>query len=251
MNIKIFLNKIHINLYSIILVFLAFLGGLFKEISIVSIIIIIHEFGHFIVLKHYNWNITKIEIYPFGGITHIDDDIDKPLKEEFIITIMGPIFQEILFILIFFIYKLNIINLNTYELFKNYNFMILIFNLLPILPLDGSKILNTLLNKFLNFRLSYNLNIYISILFLLLFIYIFKNDTSYYIITIFLIYQIINYFKNKYYIFNRFLLEKKLRKSSYIKYKKIDNYKKMFRNKRNLIKFNNSYITEYKYTNKK
>ena len=223
MNIKIFLNKIHINLYSIILVFLAFLGGLFKEISIVSIIIIIHEFGHFIVLKHYNWNITEIEIYPFGGITHIDDDIDKPLKEEFIITIMGSIFQEILFILIFFIYKLNIINLNTYELFKNYNFMILIFNLLPILPLDGSKILNTLLNKFLNFRLSYNLNIYISILFLLLFIYIFKNDTSYYIITIFLIYQIINYFKNKYYIFNRFLLEKKLRKSSYIKYKKIDN----------------------------
>ena len=63
--IKIFLNKIHINIYSIIIIFLSLLGGLFKEISIVSIIIIIHEFGHFIAFKHYNWNVTKIELLPF------------------------------------------------------------------------------------------------------------------------------------------------------------------------------------------
>ena len=249
--IKIFLNKIHINIYSIILIFLSLLGGLFKEIGIVSIIIIIHEFGHFIALKYYNWNVTKIDLYPFGGITHLDENIDKPLDEEFIITIMGPLFQEILFIIIYLCYKFHIIDDNIFNIFYNYNITILIFNLLPILPLDGSKIINIFLNKIFNFRLSYNINLYISILFLFIFVLIFKNDTSYYIIVIFLIYQIINYIKNKYFIFNRFILEKKLRKSNYIKYKKIDNYKKMYRNKRNLIKDNNSYITEYKYINKK
>ena len=249
--IKIFLNKIHINIYSIILIFLSLLGGLFKEISIVSIIIIIHEFGHFIAFKHYNWNVTKIELYPFGGITHLDEKIDKPLDEEFIITIMGPLFQEILFITIYIFYECSLIDENIFTIFNNYNITILIFNLLPILPLDGSKLINIFLNKIFNFRLSYNLNVYISILFLFIFILIFKNDTSYYMIIVFLIYQIIHYLKNKYIVFNRFILEKKLRKSNYIKYKKIDTYKKMYRNKRNLIKENGSYITEYKFVNKK
>ena len=246
-----FLSKLHINSYSIILVFLAFLAGLFKEIIIVSIIIIIHEFGHYLALYLYDRNIIKINIYPFGGIIKTNDKIDNPLNEELIITIMGPIFQELLFVLVIILYKYNIINKNIYEIFSGYNFTILIFNLLPIMPLDGSKILNIFLNKFLNFRLSYNINIFISIVFLSLFIIIFKNDTSYYLIIVFLIYQIYFYYKNKYLIFNKFILEKKLKKSSYIKYKKINNIKKMYRNKRKLIKENGSYITEYKYINKK
>lgn len=240
-----------INPYSIILIFLAFLAGLFKEIIIISIIIIIHELGHFIALYLYKWNVTEITIYPFGGITKLDDKIDKPLNEELIITIMGPLFQELLFILVIILYKYNIIDKYIFNIFSNYNYTILMFNLLPIMPLDGAKIINTLLNKILNFRLSYNINIIISILFLSLFIFIFKNDTSYYLIIVFLIYQIYFYYKNKYLVFNRFILEKRLKKSNYIKHKKINTIKKMYRNKRNLIKNNGSYITEYRYINKK
>ena len=59
------------------------------------------------------------------------------------------------------------------------------------------------------------------------------------------------FIKNRYYIYNRFILEKKLKKSSYIKFKKVDNIKKMYRNKRNLIKDDYGYITEYRYINKK
>ena len=202
-------------------------------------------------LYKYKWNINKIVIYPFGGITHIDDKIDKPLNEELIITLMGPIFQEILFLLIILLYKNNIINSYIYNIFNDYNKSILLFNLLPILPLDGSKIFNIILNKFLNFRLSYKINIFISIIFLFAFMYMFRNDSSYYIIIVFLIYEILYYYKNRYIIYNRFILEKKLKKSKYIKHKKIDSVKKMYRNKRNLIKDNGTYITEYMYTNKK
>ena len=250
MIIKKFLNKIDINWYTIILIFLAFLGGLFKEICIVSFIIIIHEFGHFIAIYKYKWNISKIDIYPFGGVIKLDDKIDKPLKEELIITLMGPLFQELLFIIIFILNKSNIINNYIYNLFCSYNFTILIFNLLPILPLDGSKIFNIILNKFFNFRVSYIINVVTSIIFLFIFGFIFKSDSSYYLIIIFLIYEIIYYYKNRYIIFNRFILEKRLNKSSYIKYKKVNNIKKMYRNKRNLINDNGSYITEYKYINK-
>ena len=246
-----FLNKLHINTYTIILILLALLSGLFKEIITISTIIIIHEFGHFIALYKYKWNINKINIYPFGGITKLDEKIDKPLNEEFIITLLGPIFQELLFVFIMILYKYNIMNNYYYNLFKNYNISILIFNLLPIIPLDGSKIINIFLNKFFNFRMSYILNIIISIIFLTIFFFFFKSDSSYYLIIVFLIYQIIFYFKNRYIIFNRFILEKRLNKSNYIKYKKINSIKKMYRNKKNLIKDDIGYITEYKYINKK
>lgn len=251
MIIKKFLNNLNISTYTIILIFISFLAGLFKEVIVISIILIIHEFGHFLALYLYKWNIKKIIIYPFGGIIILDEKIDKSLKEEFIITIMGPIFQEILYILIVILYKYNYIDNYYFKLFSEYNLSILIFNLLPIIPLDGSKLFNVILNKFLNFRLSYNINISISFIFLILFFIIFRNDSSYYIIIFYLIGQLIYYFKNRYIIFNKFILEKKLRKSEYIKYKKVKNIKDMHRNKRNLINDNGTYITEYRYTNKK
>ena len=250
MIIKKFLNKIHINSYTLILIFLALLTGLFKEISIISIIIIIHEFGHFIMLYKYKWNISKINIYPFGGVITLNEDIDKDLNEELIISISGPLFQEILFLLVFILFKNNIIDEHIFNLFSDYNITILIFNLLPIVPLDGSKIINVILNKIFNFRMSYIINLVISIIFLFIFIYIFKNDTSYYLIISFLIYQIIYCFKNRHFIYNRFILEKRLKKSNYIKYKKINNIKNMYRNKKNLIR-DTYYKTEYSYINKK
>ena len=42
---------------------------------------------------YYKWNIEKIIILPFGALTLFHEKINKPLFEEFIILIMGPIFQ--------------------------------------------------------------------------------------------------------------------------------------------------------------
>lgn len=248
--IKKFLSKIKINNYTLILLFLSLMTGLFKEIMVVFFIIIIHELGHYVAMTYYKWNVKKIDIYPFGGITILDDLIDKPLKEEMIITLMGPIFQEILFIIIFYLYKSYLISDYIYDLFKNYNFSILLFNLLSIIPLDGAKILNIILNKFFNFRISYNINLIISIVTLILFISIYKLDSSYYVIIIFLIFQIIYNIKTRSIVFNKFLLEKRIYKNSYTKIKKIKNIKKMYRNKKHLIKNKNIYVTENMYLNK-
>ena len=244
-----FLNKINISIYSIIIIFLSLISGLFKEFIVISIIILFHEFGHFIFLYKYDWNVKEIKIYPFGGVCLLNEKIDKPLKEEFVISIMGLIFQELLFLIIFILKNNNIINSYIYNLFKNYNLAILLFNLLPIIPLDGSKIFNVIVNKIFNFRVSYMINIVISIIFLSVFFINFKNDSSYYLIIIFLLFKIIYNYKNRYIIFNRFILEKKIYKNEYKNFKKIKDIKKMSRNKRHLIKTNNSYVTEKSYMN--
>lgn len=245
--IKTFLKKLKINNYTLILCFLALITGLFKEIMVVFILIIVHEFGHYIFMKHYKWNIKKIDIYPFGGITKLDDKIDKPLKEELIITIMGPIFQEFFYIIILILYKKYIINDYLFSLFKNYNYTILIFNLLPIVPLDGYKILNVFINKIFNFRSSYMISIIISIVTFIIFLYLYRIDSSYYVILLFLIFQIISSLKMKNIIYNRFILEKRLYKNEYKKVKTITNIKKMYRNKRHIVKNNKCYKTESSY----
>lgn len=247
MIIKKFLSKIEINNYTLILLFLSLITGLFKEILVVFFIIIIHELGHYIIMYKYKWNVKKISIYPFGGVTILDDVIDKPLLEEFFVTIMGPIFQIILFIFVTILYKKYIINDYIYYLFKNYHYSMLLFNLLPIIPLDGSKLFNVFFNKFLNFRISYLFNIILSVITLTIFLLLYRFDSSYYIIIIFLIFQTIYTLKNRSIMFNRFILEKRLYKNNYRNYIKIRNIKSMHRNKKHLIFDKNRYTTENNY----
>lgn len=247
---KKFLNKLKINNYTLILLLLSLITGLFKEVIVIFSLIIIHELGHFIFMNIYKFNIDKIEIYPFGGVTYLDDVIDKPLYQELIVTLMGPIFQELLYLLIIFLYKNNYITTYIFDLFKNYNYSILLFNLLPILPLDGSKLINIVLNKIVNFRLSYISNIIVSIFTLTIFIFLYKYDSSYYLIMTFLVFQIIYSIKNKNIIYNKFILEKRLYKNEFKKYKKINSIDNMSRNKKHLVKDNNIYIMEGKYLKK-
>ena len=64
------------------------------------LLIIIHEFGHFITAYFFNWKIDKIYIYPLGGITRFNDIINKPFIEQFLVLLMGPVFQNIGFVLL-------------------------------------------------------------------------------------------------------------------------------------------------------
>ena len=44
------------------------LSGDFKRVVLTFIIIILHETGHIIFLKYFQVPITKLTIYPFGGL---------------------------------------------------------------------------------------------------------------------------------------------------------------------------------------
>ena len=244
MIIKNFLNKLYISKYTLILILISCLTGLIKEISACLLIIIFHEFGHYFISYLFKWNIKKINIYPFGGLTTYEEVIDKPLIEELLITISGPLNQIILYFFLYFLHNNYYVSDNYFNIVKNYHISTLIFNLLPIIPLDGSKLLNIFLNKHFNYRLSYNILSIVSILFMIIFIYIFKNSYSYFVIITFLIYELYMYTKNKKYMFNRFIFEKYLYKNKYKKYIKINNIKKMKRNKKHLVKYNNKYLTE-------
>ena len=109
--------KIH-PLYYLVAI-LTIITGNFKDFTLITLIIIIHELGHISAAIYYKWKIEKIVILPFGGITIFNEYLNRPIKEELLISIMGPIYQ------IIFYYLICLFNLNT-TLFSFYHYTLLL-----------------------------------------------------------------------------------------------------------------------------
>lgn len=236
---------IKINYLTYFFILSAILCGMFKECLILLLVIIIHELGHVIIIKYYKYKINCIELLPFGGITKIEKDINSSLNKEIMISIAGILMQLILFIATSFLYYHNFLSHDIYYLFKKYNLSILIFNLLPIIPLDGSIFIRSLLEKFLSFRLANIISVYLSLVILCLFIYLnYILQLNNYLIGIFLLYKIIVYIKEYKYLENRFLLERYLNNYNYSKIKRIKDIKDMSKEKIHYMTKNNKIIKE-------
>ncbi len=190
------------------------------------------------------WNIDVICFYPYGGYSKFNEDINRPLKEELLILISGPIVQIIYYLII-----INFININDIELLKIYHFSILFFNLLPIYPLDGGRLLNILLSYFFSYKNSYLLTIYISFIVIILIIlgsYFYSYNLSFnlYLMISLIFVKLIDAYKKRGYYYNKFKLERWLKNYRFNKLKIINNVDKMMRDKRHLIRFRNNYVTE-------
>ncbi len=183
----------------------------------------------------------KIYIYPLGGISKFNMPLNIKVYKEFLILIMGPVFQNIGFVLLKYL-------INDYNLLLKYHLGILIFNLLPIYPLDGGKLINLLFTKVIPYRYSYRLTIIISYIMTII-ILLSNNKISINMILtyIFLIYIIRKEDNKTNYIYNKFLLERLLNNYSFKKSKKIKNDKSFYREKHNIIKVGNMYINEKDY----
>ena len=195
--------------------------------------------GHVLMGIIFKWKIEKIIILPFGALTIFDEGINKSIFEEFLIAIMGPIFQIIFtFFLYFLTYNDEVVS---------YSLTILIFNLLPIFPLDGSKILNLFLNEILNFKISHTILIIISVIFILTIILYSDFNLILILILTFLLVRVLLEIKNHESLFNRFLLERYLNHYNFKKSKKIYsmNLAKMKRSYKHLFFDGNRFISEH------
>ena len=139
---------IRLDYTSIYLLFILFLCGYIRIGLIISLIIIFHELGHVLVCLIFKYKVISVTLYPFGGITKVEKDINTETNKEIVLALAG-IFMQILLIPI-----VKFINIHDYDIFLKYNLSIMFFNLLPIIPLDGSIVLKSILNKFFSFYIT-------------------------------------------------------------------------------------------------
>lgn len=222
---------------------MVFITGQFKDFIIIFLLIITHEFGHLLMAKIFKWNIEKIAIYPFGGCVFFNEKINRPIYEEFLILISGPIFQIVFFIIITILFNNSFLNYRNYLLFKSYHYTLLAFNLLPVYPLDGGKLLNILCYYIFPYKKGNKFVILFSYLLILLLI-IYYKQLNFLIMGVFLLSEVTFYLKKQDYLFNKFLLERYLKNYNFKKLKIISNKNNMYKEKRHLFKINDVYYTE-------
>lgn len=235
-----------INILVYFLAIFSILTASFKIFFIISFLIIIHEIGHVLMAYLFGLEIEKIYIYPLGGISKFNMPINISIKKELLILINGPIFQIIAYLILVQIFKYD------KDLIKVYHYNILLFNLLPIYPLDGGKILSLLVEKIFPYRTSLKITTIISYIILLIGIYVIKVRKINIIITFIFLFIIITKEKCKIeYYYNKFILERYLNNYKFTNTKIITNINNMYRDYKHLIKENSKYYEEKEYLLKK
>jgi stage IV sporulation protein FB len=205
-------RKIHIHPLLWIVIFLAVATAHFIELSLLLLIIFIHEMGHGVAASIFSWRVKKISFLPFGGVAEMDEHGNRPLREEAIVTLAGPIQHVWLIAAGYLCYSFNIISTDLYELFFQYNLMVLVFNLLPIWPLDGGKLVFLLFSLKHSFPKAHHQTLVISIGSLVLFtitvLVISPLNLNVWIVIVFIILSLYTEWKQQPYVFMRFLLER-------------------------------------------
>ncbi len=197
--------------------------------------------------KLLNVKVDKIYLYPLGGISKFFLPLNAPFIQEFLILISGPLAQVLAKVLLCILFREDEFLISTYH------HGILIFNLLPIYPLDGGKMLELFLSKIFPFKKSLNYSIVISYLVIFLYI-IFSFQTmrlNNLLIVIFLFYKVIGEQHQVRYIYEKFLLERYLNNYHFKDSKLITDDNNFYRNNRHLIQENGQYYMEKEYLEKK
>jgi len=137
-----------LTIFSIILFigfFLFFFDREFEFIAHLVLVLIIHEFGHFIAMKRFRYKSVKMLFIPMMG-AFVQGYKDKySQRESLLVVLAGPIPGVLFGTICFFVanyYKIpSLLNLSVLFLFLN------ITNLLPLDPLDGGQLVKLIAKK--------------------------------------------------------------------------------------------------------
>lgn len=156
--------RIRINLKIFIFILIFLLTNQIKIYGVLMLFALIHELGHMLVGILLGFKPTKLEIMPYGvsvGFNIKCEDYNKKVKKgnmlaikKIIIALAGPITNFIITI-IFLIANIKFLGIER-ELVIYSNMLIGMFNLIPIYPLDGGRIIKNVIHILLGLKKSYD-----------------------------------------------------------------------------------------------
>ena len=225
------------------------LTGYYLNLIVFTSLILVHEMGHCLMARVNHFHVEKIIIYPYGGLTKIRDMINRDISEELLIATAGVIMQYLFYLMIVWCYNREFIREYTYNLYTLYSNQMIFFNLLPIYPLDGGRIINLILERYFPYYRANMVTIGVSLLMILgiIFLSVYRASYSNIMVMGLLFTYLYKFYSKRKYLYQRFLLERYLYKIEYPDIKIIGNIKNMFKNRSHLIHINNTYIEERQY----
>lgn len=238
-------SKIVIKFSTIITITIALIINRHRLLFLQYLIAFIHEIFHCIGAFIFKLNVNKITFLPFGFYAEIDNLYNTKWYQELIIIIMGPISFFLSSFIINCLYIYGKISFLLYQEIKMVNLFILIFNLLPIYPLDGYRIIKIFLELFISEKKVLKISNIISLLFTFIMFFYCFNHSQIFIISFLIInqYYLLISFKK---IYRNFLISKTM-KSNNSKYK-IHFLEDLYRPFNNLIIKNKKIYNEQEFS---
>ncbi|MFC5447252.1 M50 family metallopeptidase [Paenibacillus aestuarii] len=138
-------------LFTLILIGSALTGYFLEAVTLFGIVLV-HELGHLAAAKGFGWRVREVQLLPFGGVIVVEELGTVPTGEELIVALAGPL-QHVWMILTAWLAQwLGLGDAEWWNYFVEANVMIGLFNLLPVLPLDGGKVMQCLLGYVLSYH---------------------------------------------------------------------------------------------------
>ncbi|MDQ6418622.1 M50 family metallopeptidase [Paenibacillus sp. LHD-117] len=124
--------------------------GYFTELIVLFLIVFVHELGHVFAARSFGWRIKEIKLLPFGGVAEVEAG-GANAREEALVAIAGPLQNVWMGLAAWGCGALGLWNDQWAVYVVQANLMIALFNLLPIHPLDGGKLVHALLSVFCDY----------------------------------------------------------------------------------------------------
>ncbi|MZQ85897.1 Zn-dependent protease [Paenibacillus sp. 5J-6] len=148
-------------LFTLILIGSAFTGYFLEAITLFGIVLV-HELGHLAAAGGFGWRVREVQLLPFGGVLVVDELGSVPSWEELVVSLAGPL-QHVWLIALGLLMKwLDVGTASWWDYFIEANLMIGLFNLLPVMPLDGGKVMQSLLGYLLSYHNTILYSVWIS-----------------------------------------------------------------------------------------
>ena len=153
--------RLHLKIFLFVLVFL--ITHQIKIYGVLMFFALIHELGHMVVGILLKFKPVNLEILPYGlsiGFEVKDEDCNRKIwkgnlltVKKIIIALAGPL-TNLAIIILFLLFDFNLFGLEQ-ELIIYSNILIGLFNLIPIYPLDGGRIVKGILHLLFGLELSF------------------------------------------------------------------------------------------------
>ncbi|WP_409297455.1 M50 family metallopeptidase [Peribacillus sp. SCS-26] len=206
------LSKIEIHSTFWIVLGIGVLTAQFIPLCMLFLIILVHELGHAAAARYFSWRIKAIRLLPFGGALVTEEHGNRALKEELAVTLAGPLQHVWLCGVSYILYQADVIMLDAFQDFFYMNLVIFLFNLLPIWPLDGGRLMLILLSAWLPFLEAHKYTVYASFLFagtgIAACLVFAPLNLNMWAMALFILFSLFAEWKQRHYVFVRFLLER-------------------------------------------
>ncbi len=189
-------KSLKLNIWTIPMLIMSFLSNYGEIFLFAYLSSTLHELAHIFCAKALHVGVSYVQVYPFGIAAHLENEYIKNSEKEFFIAFAGPFCSFILFGVFSFIEK--IYPLSQISFLINTNLALCFINLLPILPLDGGRMLKSILTVRFGVIRAYRFMLKISkimLIFLIIFIFVLifvsKFNFSLVLITAFLLQNLV------------------------------------------------------------